>query len=198
MNKIKLIFRIFLLLALLSGCQKSSILDQAPPDQYTDATLWKDINLVDAYLLGTYQGTKVGFYQELRTGLTDETYCFQGSDVYVTGQISPDNAVALSRGFPTWLTYYGNIQRINVFLSKIDVVADAYPAPQQAEIKGKANIMKGEALFLRAYCYSQLALSYGGVPILKVPSNLGDNFLSIPRATFEETIKFISADCDAS
>lgn len=196
MKNIKLCFKIFLLLVLLSSCQKSSILDKAPLDKYTDAVLWKDINLVNAYLLGAYEGTGIGFYQSYMTGLTDETYCFQGSDTYVKGQLTPDNPYPTDGLF--WSDYFQNIQKINVFLSKIDKVADAYPETQKAEKIKEANVMKGEALFLRAYSYARLALAYGGVPIFKVPGKLGDDFVSIPRNTFDETIKFISDDCDAA
>lgn len=58
--------------------------------------------------------------------------------------------------------------------------------------------MKGEALFLRAFCYSKLVLTYGGVPVIKDALKLGEDFSTINRSTFAESIKFISADCDAA
>ena len=194
---------IFALIILFSACKKDSILDKAPQDKYSDAVLWSDIGLVDAYLLDTYHGVKMGFTQTMLSSVTDETnYTFDhGAEVYVQGNISADNIApwnGSTYNFPTWNDYFLNIQKLNVFISKIGEVVDAYPESEKAVISAKADIMKGEALFLRAFCYSQLVRTYGGVPILKEALKLGDDFNSIVRGTFEETVKFISDDCDAA
>ncbi|HTE23619.1 RagB/SusD family nutrient uptake outer membrane protein [Flavitalea sp.] len=198
MEKYKFIYILFALLVFFSACKKTTILDQTPQDKYSDAVLWADVNLADAYLVNTYQGTGIGFYQEMLTGLTDESYNFQGSEVYATGSVSPDNTVILGGGFPNWDSLYSNIQRVNIFLSKIDEVPNNYPASEQQAMKTRTDIMKGEAHFIRAYCYSRLALDYGGLPLMKEPVALGDDFSSIRRSTFEETIDFISQDCDTA
>ncbi len=58
--------------------------------------------------------------------------------------------------------------------------------------------MKGEATFLRAFCYLQLARNYGGVMLITEPFEIGGDYLSIKRATFKETVDFIAAQCDAA
>lgn len=203
MIKYKKIISILTIFLLFSACKKDSILDKQPQNQYSDGVLWTDINLANAYLLDAYHGVAMGYTQTMLSSVTDEThYTFDhGAEVYVQGNISPDNNAPWDAGetnLPNWDTYFTNIQKINIFLSKIDVVADAYPESQKASIQEKASVMKGEALFLRAFCYSKLVTNYGGVPILKVALKLGEDFSSITRSTFAESIKFVSDDCDAA
>ncbi|MEJ5961068.1 RagB/SusD family nutrient uptake outer membrane protein [Pedobacter immunditicola] len=203
MKNYKLSINVFLLLLLFTSCKKTSILDSSPQDKYSDALLWADINLVDAYLLDTYHGIRMGFTQTLLSSVSDETHesFTHGPEIYVAGSTTADNTSPWDGGeynFTAWSDYFLNIQKLNTFISKIDQVADAYPATDQAAIKSKSDVMKGEALFLRAYCYGQLVRIYGGVPLMKEPAKLGDDFNSILRGTFEETINFIVGDCDAA
>lgn len=203
MKKYKITISLLTILVLFSTCKKNSILDQAPQNQYSDAVLWSDIGLADAYLLDAYHATAMGYTQTMLSSVTDETHSTfdHGAEVYVQGNISPDNSAPWDGGdtnMPYWENYFSTIQEINIFLSKIDGVASAYPASQKAAIQAQASVMKGEALFLRAFCYSKLVRNYGGVPLMKVALKLGDDFSSINRSTFAETVKFISDDCDAA
>jgi hypothetical protein len=93
---------------------------------------------------------------------------------------------------------YGTIQKLNIFLENIEKVPDAYPAAQQDPIRVQVDRMKGEAIFLRAFCYHQLARNYGGVIIVREAFEVGDDYLSLTRSTFKETVDFISAECDAA
>lgn len=200
-SRLNLIF--FAILFLFSSCKKTSILDQAPQDQYSDPVLWSDIALADAYLLETYHGANKGFTQTMLSSVTDEAHSTfdHGAEVYVQGNISPDNTApwdGSDYSLPTWDNYFSTVQKLNVFITKIERVADAYPETEKASISAKAGIMKGEALFLRAFCYSVLVRTYGGVPILKEALALGGDFNSVLRGTFEETVNFISDDCDAA
>jgi hypothetical protein len=190
---------------LLLACQ-NDILDKTPLDKYSDALLWSDINLADKYLLDTYNTTLTG--ETLNTyvslaAVTDEsqdTHGF-GTTNYLQGNLTADNAAPFT-GFPisaiTWDALFKNIQKLNVFLANIDVVPDAYNETQKPDIQAKAEIMKGEGIFLRAFCYVQLARNYGGVPIIKEPFKVGADFLSLKRATFKETVDFITGECDAA
>ncbi|MEJ7589521.1 MAG: RagB/SusD family nutrient uptake outer membrane protein [Ferruginibacter sp.] len=203
MKKLKLIFIFFALILFVSSCKKTSILDQSPQDQYSDPVLWSDIALADAYLLDTYHGANTGFTQTMLSSVTDEAHSTfdHGAEVYVQGNITPDNPApwdGSEYSLPMWDTYFAAIQKLNVLIVKIDGVADVYPQSDQAAIRAKAAVMKGEALFLRAFCYAVLVRTYGGVPILKEPLELGGDFKAIARGTFEETVNAISEDCDAA
>ncbi|MGN6803865.1 MAG: RagB/SusD family nutrient uptake outer membrane protein [Ginsengibacter sp.] len=197
MKKMKFCLAFIAISFLLAACQKASILDKAPPNQYTDATLWSDIGLADAYLLDAYHGTKMGYSEVMLTAATDNSYGY-GTDVYVQGNITPENFTPWGGSLPYWNDYFNDIQKINVFLQKIDGVVNSYPEAQQADIRAKAQVMKGEAYFLRAFCYSQLVRMYGGVPLASKPYELGEDFSKVKRASFEETINFIAGDCDSA
>lgn len=203
MKKHILNFIIFIFLgAAFFSCEK--ILDQDPLDRYSDATVWADINLADAYLKNAYRLIYHGFNANVTVNsISDELFFIHiyGTDVYVQGNITADNLGTFghsSRYRTINWSLYNNVQVLNVFLDNIDKVANAYPQTEQASIKLKTDKMKGEALLLRAWCYSQMCRTYGGLPILKTPSKIADDFLTIKRATFEETINFIVNDCDAA
>lgn len=195
-----------LCLALLfMSCNK--ILDKTPLDKYSDAAVFKDVNLAERYLLDSYGILKSSFSEYLLPDiLTDDMHDTQGfARNYLFGSMVPENLqpwdgqgrgqglVSLS-----WVYNYQYIQKLNIFLSRIDEVLNEYSPADKIALKANADDMKGQALFLRAYGYTQLVRSYGGVPLFKTPYKLGDDFFAIKRSTFEETIKFISDDLDAA
>lgn len=191
----------FALLMFFSACNKSSILDKTPQDRYSDAVLWSDIGLVDSYVVDNYHSINIGFTQHMLSSVTDEAHSTfdHGAEVYVEGNISKDNNAPwdlTEYSFPSWNTYFSTIQKLNVLLEKIDEVPNAYPESERAAIKLRSDVMKGEGYFLRAFCYTQLMRMYGGVPVLEKSLNLDDDFNSIKRSSFEETVAFISSDCD--
>lgn len=197
---------VYVLLAmtiLVQSCKKN-ILDQTPKDQYSDATVWADINLAEAYLLNTYQNTIIGFTPFMLAALTDEVrFTHGGADAYMQDQLSASSLGPFGQGpdgepsaIAAWDQHFRNIQEINKFLANIDRVVTSVPETEKEAIGQKIDAMKGEALFLRAYCYGQLLRIHGGVPLFNTPSELGKDYLSIGRNTFEETVNFIVADCD--
>jgi hypothetical protein len=54
--------------------------------------------------------------------------------------------------------------------------------------------MKGEALFIRAYDYTQLLMGTGGAVLTDKPFLLGQDYLTIKRSTLQETKDFILKD----
>ena len=188
------------LLLLLTACE-DDILNKNPVDKFSETVVWSDIGLADAYLLSTYDASRLGFSQPMLTAITDESYFIHGGDGYnafLKGNISPENPFPLQRGFPWWSDFFANIQDINSFLANIDKVVESYPDTEKEAIKAKVDIMKGEALFLRAYNYSRLALNYGGLPLSQEPFAVGEDFSSITRASFKETIDFIVEDINVA
>ncbi len=178
----------------LSAC-KRDLLDKAPVDRYTDAVLWLDINLAQGYLLNTYEGAGIGYSQYMITSVSDESQS-QTNDLYVRGDLTPENTAPWNTDLPGWNFHYQNIQKVNKFLGNINRVVDAATQADRANLQAQVDVMKGEALFLRAFAYTQLARTYGGVPLLKVESEIKQDFQSIPRASFDETVNFIIKDCD--
>jgi len=194
-----------ILVLLLSAC--TDILDKAPLDKYSDATVWTDINLSKSYLSNCYYSMEVArcIFMEVPIGsASDELFTARGlsSNPYNVGDMTADNTRGSYYG-SNWYRncnwgLFSNIQKTNVFIEKIDLVADAYDESEKAAIKVETDILKGEAMFIRAFMYTQMCRTYGGLPILSKPNKLGDDYSSITRATFKETVDFIVAECNAA
>jgi len=203
MKKIKLNIQISAILMLLLSACSEDILDKVPLDKYSDGTVWSDVNLADSYLKSLYISANVGFKAMMLSGVTDECMFIhiKGSDNYLLGTINPDNGAPWSSsGGYSYENYswsrFSIIQSINIFIENIDKVPDAYGDTEKASIKAATDILKGEALFLRAYLYTQMCRTYGGLPILKQSNKLGDDFTNVTRNTFKETVDFIVTDCN--
>lgn len=186
----------------LGGCNEA-ILDETPLDAYSDAILWSDPNLASAYLNTCYNAIGHGLRAVMMSGVADETFNGRGgsSNPYLLGTMTADN-VSGDYG-SNWFTHtswvnFSGIQTLNIFLAKIDQVADAYAEPERSAVKAKTDVLKGEALFLRAWIYTNLCRTYGGLPIMGEMNQLGDDFSNISRSSFEETVDFIVKDCDAA
>lgn len=203
MKRIQIFISIFMGLVLaLSSCNK--ILDKTPQDKFEEDLVFSDINLADRYLLDTYNQSLMGGVGYLSyASVSDEshdTHAFETGN-YLQGNISSSSTGPFGNwafSYTSWGNMYKNIQRLNIFLANIDNVADAYPAAQQAEIRARTDIKKGEATFLRAFCYNQLLRNYGGQIIITEPFAIGQDYLSINRSSFETTVNFIVGDCDAA
>ena len=202
MKKLKNIILSLILVLLLPACE-SDLLDKTPLDSYSDVTVWSDPALASAYLSYCYHYLNYGLRAVMLGSVADEMPVGRGSSSqpYNLGTISPDNlGGAQGNPFFTHLSWstgnWQNVQRINIFLDNIDLIKDNYPASEQAAVKAKTDVLKGEGLFLRAFVYHNFCRLYGGVPIMKTANKLGDDFGSLARATFEETVNFIAKDCD--
>ena len=189
-------------LLMLFSCSK--ILDKTPQDRFSDAVLWTDVNLADRYLLDTYNNSINGGFGYLSyASVTDESHDTHnfGTANYLQGNITASDPTPFgiwAFHYTTWGDMYSNIQKLNTFLANIDRVPSAYPDAQKATIEAQTQRMKGEAVFLRAFCYHQLARNYGGVILITQPFAIGDDYLGSSRATFAQTVDFIAAQCDTA
>ncbi len=187
----KLSIQKILLLLLLAntGCQK--YLDKEPLDIISDAVVWEDPALVDAYLADLYFRTD---FIELR-GNNDEQTSFamiasMGGEgrTHGTHQQSyiASTSVLTSSGIPSELNYwkYQNIRDCNYFLQKINesVLDDALIKQRSAEVR-----------FLRAYMYFQKVIRFGGIPIITVPQDIDapKEQIFVPRNSEKEVYDFI-------
>lgn len=185
---------IIIIFMLFLSCE--DILDKSPKDSYSDPVVWSDINLAEAYLTKVYQSLDFQFSRHGKTGsLADEITRGKGGSAseYTLGQITPTNLDA-QVGQLTW-ERYSNIRRINQFLVNIENVPKNYEGVARSKIEDQIKVLKGEALFLRAWEYHTILRSYGGVPIIDIAFSLEDDFLEYSRSTFEETVDFIVKDC---
>ncbi|GAB3021194.1 RagB/SusD family nutrient uptake outer membrane protein [Spirosoma pulveris] len=87
-----------------------------------------------------------------------------------------------------WRGWYRTIHRANVVIEKGGAVKDITPAVRDR--------LLGEARFLRAWAYYELATFFGGVPLYKEFAKSVDG--SLPRSTQRQVYDFVIADLKAA
>ena len=129
-----------------------------------------------------------------------------------TGAMSPH-----TNPLDVWTQCYKNIRSLNVFLNRMVLDEDTdwktpvrfFPLNSEADYQNNLDMfwrLKGEAYAMRAYWMSVLLRNFGGMAangeMLGVPL-VGDRILStgkddlkIPRATYDQCVEAIVADCD--
>lgn len=182
---------------LILSCQKN-VLDKAPLDSYSDANVWSNVALAQAYANRMYSvlpNFKYDFWSNDRNKsyvfsiLSDEGYNQYdqfASTNWNNGTVNPSNVGALE----TWGPIYGFINDANIFFGNIDKVPLSGSAEEEL-----IKRTKGEVYYLRAWCYSFLAMEYGGLPLISNAFDVNSDF-AVPRSNFSETVAFIVADLD--
>ncbi|PGH39723.1 MAG: RagB/SusD family nutrient uptake outer membrane protein [Candidatus Nephrothrix sp. EaCA] len=197
----KVLFIIAIHFALLSSCNKE-VLNKQPLDIVSDANVWKEPALINAYLTHIYYN--MPFLANESGGNS-----WSGDAFYAAFEVNEVSDECL----PQWRDWnpstafrykYGNlnigggllefwgyntIREINVFLQHIAT------APFAAdEIKAKT----AEARFLRAFCYFAMVKRYGGVPLITAVQNATDPPSSLfPERDKEQAVyDFILSETD--
>ncbi|MDR1781360.1 MAG: RagB/SusD family nutrient uptake outer membrane protein [Tannerella sp.] len=188
----------------LFGISSCNVLDQDPVDSFNEESLFQDVNLVEAFLYQCYDaiggsGSNVlGMREDLLSSSTDELLNIHraGNVTFTKGTLSPSylgqfgDAVDSRLSWITW-SNYSNIKNVNTLLGGIDDV----PTTTTVE-EAKIKQIKAEAYFIRAFNYTNLLRSYGGVVIVDKTFNLDDDFSTPTRATLQATVDFILSDLD--
>ncbi len=195
MKNISKYFLIFLVTILIPvGC--TDVLNVAPGDAYTEYDIYRDPVLAEKLVFNSYNSTEswgMNFndWWTRRMGYenaSDESWFHFVPQNY---RITRSTITANDQGFfnGIWRQNYLNIGPINEFLSKID------GSDLKKTHSDKANVLKAEMLFLRAYNYFRLTNLYGGVVLVDKPFGLNDDFIK-PRNSYQECIDFIVKDLD--
>jgi len=185
----------------VSSCSPG-LLDQIPKDTMTDESIWTDPQAAAQFINGiygempsgfdrNYQGWGKGFYL-LDAASDDGDLCFPWTSVEAlqTGDFLPSSSPLPEM----WNDYYALVRKANVALANLDRLPDA----------DTRDRLKGEAYYLRGFVYQELLRLYGlrssgddptGVPILDKPLTADDN-LQIPRSSYADVVRFITADLD--
>lgn len=181
---------LFTLIFNILSCS-DSILNREPLDSYSDAAVWKDPSLINAFISNIYRDFPVDW--NTTACLTDEATRRNNAeyDMINAGNLTPGNTQMVNYWFGGtaryggegyWsASYYESISKCNIFFSNID------KADFDEVLK---NRMIGEVKFLRAYAYFRLATLYNGVPLITKTFNLDDDFF-IPRNTYDECMSFV-------
>lgn len=193
MNKIKYVsFTIIMVLGIATGCNDDFV-NTKPLNEVSEADVWVDAGLTEAFVTGIYDGLGLGgFYEQMIASLTDEavfTHPGRGINTITESRSNPAD-IGWVNETHDWDDMYRWIRSANLALENLQ-------EPQFDDTE-MANRLKGEAHFLRAYFYHQLLRYYGGIPLIDRAYELGEESYAAPRNTFEECVNFIVADCDAA
>jgi hypothetical protein len=193
----KIVYSLLALALLSTTACKKDFLNKTPLDKYSDEAVWKDPSLVQTFVNNIYLGIPHGFSNIMMSAMVDETTYNAdfGSSNVTLSRITPSDYSIFDEGFWTanrqrgmnWSIVYKFIRSANLFFEKIDGVSFAEAAQKDR--------LKGEVHFLRAYLYYNLVSMYGGVPLIDKTYTLKDEF-TIARSSFDDCIKFITADLD--
>jgi hypothetical protein len=202
MNKLNRILCFILPMMLFVGCAD---LDLSPTNMIAEDAVKNDPKLVEAFLTKIYHQTR--WEPNDHKGVRDDSptnwnhwrfidWVNGGEGTLMAPwqeSIKASEAVPTNSGARESLNYwpYGNIRSANEIIEILnDATFDPTTITEQI----------GEAKFLRAFMYLELAKRYGGVPIELVPKQLDASYdeLMTPRSTLQDTYDQIIADCDAA
>lgn len=185
----------FLALLSFSIISCSDFLDVDPHDSMSDAAVWGNLDLAEAFLNNCYTYVEGENEQGVPfCSYTDEMYHRTGyaTEVYTLGNVSCDNynvGFSEARG-NTWHFYYSGINKVNQLLENIDEV----PTVSDSEDERKSVII-GQAYFLRAFFYHQLYSLYGRVPLVDHTFEIESEWTET-RADMDDIANFVVEDCN--
>ncbi len=180
--------------SVLSGCKKlDGYLDKAESGGMAESLVFSTYLNTNGFLADMYgnmfHDEWMPLYGFSYGNVTDEGYCPYPQNnaiaIFRTGSLSPTANLV-----DKWQALYALIRKTHIFLRNIDDVPSETNTQREDLIR-----MKGEAYFIRAYCYFELFRRYGGVPIIDRVLEVTDDF-NIPRASVEDVVNFIAQDCD--
>lgn len=213
----KRIYIIIIALLLVSSC-KDNLLEKAPLDRYTDAVVWKDAALIDAFLLSQYAYTPVmindattmfsswdGSPMNRDPRNAEQRYWF-GNSAQTFGpglSIEISDEAKYTTGAWTdvtsdkaWgISVDGGVmewwENAYYTIRNLNEFIDRVPSSPLSENLKQTRI--AEARFLRAFCYFAMVKRYGGVPLLTVAPQLDspDELLYPARNTEQELWDFV-------
>ncbi|WP_241077742.1 RagB/SusD family nutrient uptake outer membrane protein [Flavimarina sp. Hel_I_48] len=179
------------LLFLVLGCN-DDFTNVTPLSEVSEESVWSDAGLASAAVTGIYNGLGAGgFGEQMMASLSDEaifTHTGRGINTIMESRTN-SNDVGWVDETHDWNFMYQYIRAANIAIEKMN--------EGTLENKELSDRLLGEALYLRAYYYHQLIRFYGGVALLDTPLALDSEF-KIPRSSFEESVNFVVADCDAA
>lgn len=209
---------LLVVLAATTSCRQDEILNKQPLDLITDATVWNDPTLIDAFLTMQYSLTTVmvqespDYIESWSVGspvdgkwniLTTE----HGSGPLIINEISDESqpgwnitgiataykpgGLNINGGLLEWWEYsYYIIRNLNQFIKRV---------PNSPVDTDLAKKRVAEARFLRAFNYFSMVKRYGGVPLVTKEQNLSDpvDVLYPKRNSEQEIYDFVISEMDA-
>lgn len=175
----------------LTSCD---ILDKEPLDAVPTSDMWNNLVLATGFLNDIYFYAMPSFSATKTSSYCDETGGGRGFmyGLYDITRTQANESSLMDHVFGR--DTYRIIRKINFFLKNLNEGEIDYATKQ---------ILKGQALFLRAWLYQQLVILYGGVPmIMEIQEPFLENDINeelfVKRNTTKECIELIAADLDTA
>jgi hypothetical protein len=192
---------LFILSLLLPSCLKD-VLDKQPLDTISDAVVWNDQALTDAYLTQSYLQM---YILDNETPNSDWASSDDWNGPFIVNELSDEctrnwtfgqsaaktNGLTIAGGVLDWWEHaYTAIRTLNEFIKRV---------PGSPVDEGFKKSRLAEARFLRAYNYFAMVKRYGGVPVITEPQdiNAGYEELYRTRNKEQEVYDFILSEIDA-
>ncbi|MEO7766034.1 MAG: RagB/SusD family nutrient uptake outer membrane protein [Ferruginibacter sp.] len=192
----------FFLLALIAvnigSCKKDDFLNVPSSGSLTSTATFTSQSNTDLFINDIYNQLPDYNNGTDRTldGWTDNVNCgatnHEGQTRIRSNALSPGNSTGGPVGEFDWGNRFSAIRKCNVFLKEAAANTSNYDTAWYRQ-------RVAEVKFLRAFFYMNLFKNYGGVPLITAPLNNQDGSdIFVPRSTFDQTLAFIEADCDAA
>jgi starch-binding outer membrane protein, SusD/RagB family len=175
----------------LASCEKFT--DLKPISDATSSTAYSTAKEAEAALVGVYDQFQQEYYiwdNVLFSDVISDNHYAGGDNPEIFAIDKLDITPTNGRLFANWSQIYTGIARANVVLQKVPQIAD-----KALDQNNRRQQIIGEALFLRAYHYYQLATLWGGIPLILEPvASTSPTDTHKPRATEEEVYDQIIKD----
>lgn len=193
MRALKYILSIGLLTSTVS-CNK--FLDVQPLESISDTQTIFDKTSAETALRGVYSALSNGSYYGTTFQsigyLTGDNIQWTGSQSqvqeFINKKVNADNSTIGS----AWTAIYRTINRANNVIAKVPTVTD--PLLTDA----LKNQLVGEAYFIRALAYFDLARTWGGVPLITKPTANPTENRGISRSSKAETYALVLKDLETA
>ncbi|WP_202928957.1 RagB/SusD family nutrient uptake outer membrane protein [Chitinophaga agri] len=190
----KLYIRILPLLLLLTACR--DFLDVEPKDAVSDETTIVDKTSAQTAVRGIYRqlgdDDYYGALFQTIGYLSGDNIQWTGSQSVIQQFISHAVKADNTNVATVWTGIYSTVNRANQVIDKLPAVTDASLTADER------NTLLGEAYFVRALAYFDLARTWGGVQlVIKATSNINDT-KGLKRSTLEQTYGQVLKDLHAA
>ncbi|MEO3405401.1 RagB/SusD family nutrient uptake outer membrane protein [Mucilaginibacter sp. CAU 1740] len=181
-------------LVAMASCKK--FLDVQPKDSVSDSQTIVDRASAETAVRGIYRALSADNYYGVNfvsVGyLSGDNVQWTGSQSivqqFIDHNVKADNATVSG----IWLAIYTTINRANYVIAKLPGVTDA------TLTTAEKNQLLGEAYFIRALCYFDLARTWGGVQIVTTPTISATDKNGIKRSSLEQTYAQVLSDLNAA
>jgi len=177
--------------ALVIAMSCTDDLKLAPVSQISVGSYWKNENDAKGVLYGMYNRFRntVGnqfIWGEMRSNDFGPSV---GGEPIEQGPLYR-NTLNASSPLPTWLSTYTVIHDANLLLKYVPSISFVN--------EGNKNRILAEAHAMRAYLYFVLARTFGGVPLVTVPTEGYSEESQRPRASIDDIFALIKEDMEAA